>query len=332
VAAEHGRELAGGFLCLRHGSVLYLWAAGLDYATLPELHTYGWLLAESVAHAAATGAAVVDAGRGNYLVKRRLGFTQVPLYSVCYLASPCPGLAASLAEMSHRITAGSPQQPAGVGTGTGRVVTRWRARTLGGLPAMFWRAAAVVAVGRSGVYVQLFLGYYLARSLSLSSSQVAVVLAAWGAGWAAGTPLGGRLADHIGARAVIIIGNTTAAAAYVSAGMARSFPVLVGTAGLVGLVQDAWRPAAMAVIASAAPGETQRKRCLTLTWWLVQVTGVFAALTGGVIGARIGLGWLFPANAATALGAAVAARMVCSPASRKQVPAPQTRCCCASRC
>lgn len=113
LAAEHGRELAGGFLCLRHGSALYLWAAGLDYATLPELHTYGWLLAESVAYAARTGAAVVDAGRGNYLVKRRLGFTQVPLYSVCYLASPDPGLAASLAEMGRRIGAGSAQEEAG---------------------------------------------------------------------------------------------------------------------------------------------------------------------------------------------------------------------------
>lgn len=189
-------------------------------------------------------------------------------------------------------------------------MTRWRARTFGGLPGMFWRAAAVVAVGRSGVYIQLFLGYYLARSLGLSSNQVAVVLAAWGAGWAAGTPLGGWLADHIGARAVVIIGNATAAAAYLTAGVARSFPTLVATAGFVGLVQDAWRPAAMAVIARAAPGETQRKRCLTLTWWLVQVTGVFAAVTGGLIGARLGLGWLFPANAAAALGAAVAARML----------------------
>jgi MFS family permease len=197
-------------------------------------------------------------------------------------------------------------------------VTSWRTRTLGGLPGMFWRAAVVVAVGRSGVYIQLFLGYYLARSLGLSSSQVAVVLAAWGAAWAAGTPLGGWLADRIGARAVTVIGNTTAAAAYVTAGAARSFPVVVAAAGLVGLVQDLWRPAVMAVIASAASGETQRKRCLTLTWWLVQVTGVFAALTGGLIGARMGLGWLFPANAVAALGAAVAARMLPDGASSRQ--------------
>jgi predicted N-acyltransferase len=107
LAAEHGRELAGGFLCLRHGSRLYLWAAGLDYATLRELHTYGWLLAESVAYAADTGAAVVDAGRGNYLVKRRLGFTQIPLYSVCYLTNPDPGRAQALADMGRLIEAGS---------------------------------------------------------------------------------------------------------------------------------------------------------------------------------------------------------------------------------
>jgi hypothetical protein len=111
LAAQHGEELAGGFLCLRHGGTLYLWAAGLDYAKLPQLHTYAWLLAESVRHAAATGAAVVDAGRGNYAVKRRIGFTQVPLYSVCYLTRRDPGLAASLDEMGRRIAAGPAQQP-----------------------------------------------------------------------------------------------------------------------------------------------------------------------------------------------------------------------------
>jgi CelD/BcsL family acetyltransferase involved in cellulose biosynthesis len=119
LAAQHGRELAGGFLCLRHGRTLYLWAAGLDYATLPELHTYAWLLAESVRYAAETGAAEVDAGRGNYLVKRRLGFSQVSLSSVCYLTSPDPGLAASLSEMGSRIAAGLAQEP--VASTQGRV-------------------------------------------------------------------------------------------------------------------------------------------------------------------------------------------------------------------
>jgi hypothetical protein len=107
LAAEYGQDLAGAFLCLRHGEALYLWAAGLDYATLPQLHTYRWLFAESIAYAAATGATAIDAGRGNYLVKRRLGLTQVPLYSVCYLTSPDPGRAEALADMGRLIEAGS---------------------------------------------------------------------------------------------------------------------------------------------------------------------------------------------------------------------------------
>ena len=107
-------------LATAHGAAdVIVLPPGDDYATLPELHTYAWLLAESVRYAAATGAAVVDAGRGNYLVKRRLGFSQIPLYSVCYLTSPDAGLAASLAEMGSRITAGLAHQPVASTRGLG---------------------------------------------------------------------------------------------------------------------------------------------------------------------------------------------------------------------
>jgi hypothetical protein len=107
LAAKHGRNLAGAFLAVRHGDGLYLWAAGLDYGSLHDLHTYSWLFAESVKFAAANDLVMIDAGRGNYLVKRRLGFTQVPLHALCYLAGPSPALAAALTEMSRRITAAS---------------------------------------------------------------------------------------------------------------------------------------------------------------------------------------------------------------------------------
>jgi hypothetical protein len=110
LAALHGQQLAGGFVCLRYDDTFYLWAAGLDYATLPRLHTYAWLMAESVGYAAATAAAVIDAGRGNYVVKRRLGFTQIPLYSVCYPTSADPGLAEALAGLGRLIEAGSAAQ------------------------------------------------------------------------------------------------------------------------------------------------------------------------------------------------------------------------------
>jgi len=107
LAAEHGRDVAGAFLALRHDHALYLWAAGLDYNSMHDLHTYSWLFTESVKYAAANGLIMIDAGRGNYLVKRRMGFTQVPLYALCYLSSPDPALAAALTEMSRRIAVAS---------------------------------------------------------------------------------------------------------------------------------------------------------------------------------------------------------------------------------
>jgi hypothetical protein len=107
LAAERGRDLAGAFLALRSDHALYLWAAGLDYDSLHDLHTYSWLFAESVKYAAANGLAMIDAGRGNYLVKHRMGFTQVPLHALCYLPDPDPALAADLTEMGRRIALAS---------------------------------------------------------------------------------------------------------------------------------------------------------------------------------------------------------------------------------
>jgi hypothetical protein len=121
LAAEYGRDLAGAFLALRHDHALYLWAAGLDYGSLRDLHTYTWLFAESVKYAAANGLVMIDAGRGNYLVKRRMGFTQVPLHALCYLSNPDSGLATALTDMGRRIAAASAtpeSEPAVVAVGS----------------------------------------------------------------------------------------------------------------------------------------------------------------------------------------------------------------------
>jgi Acetyltransferase (GNAT) domain len=107
LAAFHGTGLAGGLLCLAHGQTLYWWAGGLDYRHLGRWHTYRWLQYESIAYAASLGMVTVDAGRGNYDAKRRLGFTQLPLYAVCHLVTPDPGLAEALTGMGQRIAVGS---------------------------------------------------------------------------------------------------------------------------------------------------------------------------------------------------------------------------------
>jgi hypothetical protein len=104
LAAEHDGGLVGGFLCFLHEGTFYTWTAGLDYAALPTMHTYGWITAEAVRYAAEAGAVTVDAGRGNHHYKQRLGHSPVPLYSLIYLPRPDAALSARLAQLSQRLT------------------------------------------------------------------------------------------------------------------------------------------------------------------------------------------------------------------------------------
>ncbi|MFG3156740.1 GNAT family N-acetyltransferase [Streptomyces sp. NPDC048219] len=95
--AEHADgTLAGGFFAFRYGSALYLWAPAIHQARESDLHTYGWLMYESVQYAIATGASVLDAGRGNYAYKARLGMLPVALTSAVYLTRPNPHLISRL--------------------------------------------------------------------------------------------------------------------------------------------------------------------------------------------------------------------------------------------
>ncbi|HWU10999.1 MAG TPA: GNAT family N-acetyltransferase [Streptomyces sp.] len=104
LAEEADGTLAGAFLGFRHGTTLYLWAETVAHGRRGD-HTLGWLLAESIRHAAATGARVLDAGRGHYQFKRRMGFTPVPLTTAVYLTTLHPRVISSLRELNTALDA-----------------------------------------------------------------------------------------------------------------------------------------------------------------------------------------------------------------------------------
>ncbi|GAT68782.1 oxidoreductase [Planomonospora sphaerica] len=91
IAAEHGGELVGGFLCFRYAERLYAWAAGLDYARLRELGLYGTLVHATACYAVDTKARVLDMGRANHDYKLRLGLTPVELTSLVYAVPSAVG-------------------------------------------------------------------------------------------------------------------------------------------------------------------------------------------------------------------------------------------------
>ena len=196
--------------------------------------------------------------------------------------------------------------------GPGRL-RAWRARTWGGLPNVFWRLVITLVPGRGLACLYLTLAYYAARGRHLDTSQVAVVLAAFGAGWAAGPPVAGWAADRAGPRNVIIAGNIAAWAAYIAAGIARSTVALAAGAAAVGLVFEMWRPAAQSLLATAAVDEVQRKRCMTLLTWMVNVLLTVATLAGGALAAYAGWGWLFVASATGAAAFAALAWLLLPP-------------------
>lgn len=103
LAAEHSGHLAGGFLCLRYGNRMSAWTAGIDYARLKDLHTYGSLTYETIAYAAETGAEVIDMGRSNHTYKRRLGLSGEDLYACVYLPTQDPALLGTLARLHRKL-------------------------------------------------------------------------------------------------------------------------------------------------------------------------------------------------------------------------------------
>jgi MFS family permease len=200
----------------------------------------------------------------------------------------------------------------------------WRMRTWGGLPSVFWRLVITLVPGRGLACLYLALAYYADRARHLDASQVAVVLAAFGIGWAAGPPIAGWAADRVGPRKVIVAGNVAAWAAYTVAGTAHSAAALAAGAAAVGLVFEMWRPAAQSMLANAAADEIQRKRCMTLLTWIINVLLTIATLAGGALAAYAGWGWLFVASATGAAAfAALAWLLLPRDRPRRRIRAPR---------
>ncbi len=157
-----------------------------------------------------------------------------------------------------------------------------------------------------------FLAYYMVRDRHLGAAQIALIMMAFGAGWTIGQPAGGYLADKLGRRFMIVAGNGAAAAAYLGLGFARSLPAMGALAAAVGVTFDAWRPAAMAILAEAAGSDDrQRQQNMSMLYLAMNAPEVVGTLTAGVLAVTVGWIWLFAGNAiACAVFAAAACLLV----------------------
>ncbi len=167
------------------------------------------------------------------------------------------------------------------------------------LPPVFWALCAGAGLARLGWLLIPFRTIYLTQERQLTPPQAALVMAAFGAGWALALPIGGGLADRIGRRTVIAGGAVANAAACLLFGAATTVSWLVLTGFLAGMTFDLFRPAAQALAADTA-GEHRLSRAIALLFWVMNVARCVACFAGGLL-AQHHVPLLFAACAAVSL-------------------------------
>ncbi len=172
-------------------------------------------------------------------------------------------------------------------------------RSLGGLDRAVWVLCATTLINRMGTMVLPFLVLYLSRGLHLSPAQAGSALTVYGAGALLMGPFAGRLCDRVGALWIMAASLFLSGAALLLFPLVRGFGPVLAATFLWALVNEAYRPAAMAILAGlAAPG--QRKAVFALNRLAVNLGMSVGPALGGFL-AMVDFRWLFWVDGATSL-------------------------------
>ncbi|HEY8472004.1 MAG TPA: MFS transporter [Natronosporangium sp.] len=109
-----------------------------------------------------------------------------------------------------------------------------------------------IFVQRLSSFVQVFLVLFLTNR-GFAEVEAGVALGLWGAGSVVGVLVGGALADRLGPRLTIVSSLLGTAPLLVALLYADSYPLVLAAAGLLGLVSQAFRPAATTLLSTLTP-------------------------------------------------------------------------------
>ncbi|MGE3271356.1 MAG: MFS transporter [Chloroflexota bacterium] len=134
----------------------------------------------------------------------------------------------------------------------------------------------------------------LSQELQVSLGQAGLLAAAMAASWALAAPFAGILSDRLGRRPMIVLALGGLGAVTIGAGLAPSYPVLLGTRVLAG-VFGGFGPAA--VLAAAGDLFPPHKRGMAMGWTNLgfSMAAIVGVPTTGAIGGTFGWRWAFVA-------------------------------------
>jgi MFS family permease len=167
------------------------------------------------------------------------------------------------------------------------------------LPKIFWYLWAGTLINRTGNFVIVFLALYLTGARHLKPGFVGLVVGLYGVGGAAGTLLGGVLADRWGRRPTLLLSYLGNATCVLALGLARDRWAVAAGALLFGAAAELARPAFAALMVDVVPA-ADRLRAFTLNYWAINLGFACSTLLAG-FAAQVSYLLLFAGNAATTL-------------------------------
>src|SRR6516162_7808343 len=195
-------------------------------------------------------------------------------------------------------TGGRPGSPTNTSAGA-----RKEAMTTQSIPQVHrWRAFAVLAVSYFMTIIDLAIVNTalptIGRALHFSESDLQWVVTAYAITFGGFLLLGGRAADLLGRRRILMVGLAVFTAASLAAGLARSGGFLIAMRGVQGFGAAVVLPAALSIVMNMFTEGAERNKALGL-WGAIGASGAtVGVLAGGALTRYAGWPYIFYLNVA----------------------------------
>lgn len=153
-----------------------------------------------------------------------------------------------------------------------------------GLPRRVWLLSLVSLINRSGSMVLFFLTLYLTGQLGFSAARAAYMISIYGLGALAGSLLGGRLSDRIGANKVQLYSLLLNGLGFILLSFIHNPLVLAPALFLTASIGEAFRPASITAITAACPPD-KRARGIALNRLAINLGVTLGPAVGGFLAA-----------------------------------------------
>src|SRR6266540_3863850 len=163
-----------------------------------------------------------------------------------------------------------------------------------------WRAFAVLAVSYFMTIVDLTIVNValptIGRDLHFSESNLQWVVTAYGLTFGGFLLLGGRAADLLGRRRILMLGLAIFTAASLGAGLATSDGFLIAMRGLQGFGAAVVLPAALSIVMNMFTEGAERNKALGLWGGIGAAGATIGLITGGLLTRYVGWEYIFFLN------------------------------------